>query len=76
VLSAITRQDPHAVRREVVRYLAWPGQALGYATGAEVIRNWVARQVTAGSALAAAHARLLQLGSVPLSVLDDSNDRG
>lgn len=71
MLAAITRQDPHAVEREVVRYLAWPGQALGYAVGAEVIRRWVERRVAAGADLAAAHSRLLGLGSVPLSILDN-----
>lgn len=70
VLATITRQDPHAVEREVVRYLAWPGQALGYAMGAEAIRRWVDRQLDAGSDLASTHSRLLSLGSVPLSVLD------
>ncbi len=70
VLAAVTRQDPRAVEREVIRYLAWPGQALGYAIGAEAIRKWIDRQVAAGSRLAAAHGRLLALGSVPLSALE------
>ena len=70
MLAGITHQDPHAVEREVVRYLAWPGQALGYAVGAEVIRRWVERRTAAGAGLAAAHTRLLGLGSVPLAALD------
>lgn len=76
VLARLTRQNPRAVEREVVRYLAWPGQALGYAVGADVIRGWVEQQVSAGVGLAAAHTRLLELGSIPLTVLDTGSRYG
>ncbi|MEU4423862.1 DUF885 domain-containing protein [Actinoplanes sp. NPDC024001] len=65
--------DPEAVRREVVRYVAWPGQALGYAVGAEIIADWVAARVRDGVPLATAHAELLRMGSVPLSSLKGSS---
>jgi uncharacterized protein (DUF885 family) len=68
-MAANTAQDERAVRREVIRYLAWPGQALGYAVGAETIAGWVAARRAEGTALPDAHADLLRLGSVPLSAL-------
>lgn len=64
-----TALDPDAVRREVVRYLAWPGQALGYAVGATTIAAWVDKQRSEGVSLAAAHDELLAMGSVPLAEL-------
>ena len=68
-MATNTAQDERAVRREVIRYLAWPGQALGYAVGAETIAAWVAARRAEGTALPDAHADLLSLGSVPLSAL-------
>ena len=64
-----TGLDRVALRREVIRYLAWPGQALGYMVGAEAVSSWVAAQRARGVPLATAHADLLQRGSIPLSVL-------
>jgi uncharacterized protein (DUF885 family) len=68
-MATNTAQDERAVRREVIRYLAWPGQALGYAVGAETIAGWVAARRAEGRDLPDAHADLLRLGSVPLSAL-------
>ncbi|WP_228001558.1 DUF885 domain-containing protein [Nocardia australiensis] len=68
-IAAQTLQDSGQVRKEVVRYLAWPGQALGYAIGAQVISNWVRERVGAGNTLAAAHTKLLDRGSLPLRAL-------
>ena len=68
-MSEQTGQDLRAVRREIVRYLAWPGQALGYAVGAHVIAQWIKARMSGGLQLGAAHAELLGLGSVPLSIL-------
>jgi uncharacterized protein (DUF885 family) len=53
----------------VVRYVAWPGQALGYAVGAEIIADWVTAQRASGVALPELHANLLMRGSLPLSLL-------
>ena len=71
-LSDKTRQDKELVRREVVRYLAWPGQALGYAIGAEVVADWVKARRNQGASLPAAHKDLISMGSVPLSALHSS----
>lgn len=68
-MSAATLQSADVVGREVVRYLAWPGQALGYMVGADVVRAHVAHAVRTGTSLPEAHTRLLLLGSVPLTCL-------
>lgn len=68
-MSAATLQSPAVVGREVVRYLAWPGQALGYMVGADAVRTHVAHALRTGMSLPEAHSRLLLLGSVPLTCL-------
>jgi uncharacterized protein (DUF885 family) len=73
-MAGCTGLDRDAVRREVVRYVAWPGQALGYTVGAETVAAWVAGRRATGVPLADAHAELLALGSVPLSVLAPPTD--
>jgi uncharacterized protein (DUF885 family) len=62
-------QDEAAARREVVRYLAWPGQALRYAVGAEAFAQWVEKRERDGVPLKSAHQEVLSKGSIPLSVL-------
>ena len=61
------------VVNEVDRYIAWPGQATGYYVGYDRIRTLreSARQA-AGDAfdLRTFHSRLLELGPMPLSVLE------
>lgn len=69
-----TGQDPGHVRREVVRYLAWPGQALGYSIGAQVIADWIKVRRSRGISLAASHKELVSMGSVPLSALSSAVD--
>ena len=66
---AHTLQDEAAARREVVRYLAWPGQALGYAVGAGAIAHWVNERERHGASLRSAHQELLDMGTIPLSIL-------
>jgi uncharacterized protein (DUF885 family) len=73
-LSDKTRQDPELVRREVVRYLAWPAQALGYSIGAQVVTDWVKARRNQGASLPTAHKELFSMGSVPLSALRSSAD--
>lgn len=58
---------------EMERYMAWPGQALGYKAGQLKIRELRARaekQLGAKFDLPAFHDRVLMEGSLPLAVLD------
>ncbi len=58
---------------EMERYMAVPGQALGYKAGQLKIRELRARaetQLGAKFALPAFHDRMLMEGALPLAVLD------
>ncbi|GIE29298.1 hypothetical protein Ait01nite_023430 [Actinoplanes italicus] len=60
------------VRKEVDRYIAWPGQALAYSVGArEILRLRESARVALGSRYdeVAFHDRVLGAGPVPLGVL-------
>jgi uncharacterized protein (DUF885 family) len=57
------------IRSEVVRYIGWPGQALGYATGRQELLRL--RQAS-GLDLTEFHARVLGHGSLPLTVLAEA----
>ena len=60
-------------RNQIERYMAWPGQALGYKLGALKIQELRARarqQVGEKFSLAAFHDEVLREGPLPLSVLD------
>jgi uncharacterized protein (DUF885 family) len=62
----------------VERYMAWPGQALGYKVGALKIAELRARAASALGekfSLPAFHAVVLGDGTVPLAVLEQSVDR-
>jgi uncharacterized protein (DUF885 family) len=64
--------------REVERYMAWPGQALGYKIGQLKIRSLRARaQAALGPAfdVRAFHDELLGDGGLPLSILEGKMDR-
>ncbi|HTN40708.1 MAG TPA: DUF885 family protein, partial [Asticcacaulis sp.] len=73
-----TALSTHEVTTEVDRYIAWPGQALSYYLGEMAI--WKARH-KAEAALGEKfdirqfHDAVLQLGSVPLPVLEARVDR-
>ncbi len=58
---------------QIDRYLAWPGQALGYKIGAlkiQELRRRTEQKLGAKFSLAAFHDQVLGEGSLPLSVLE------
>lgn len=77
-LSDNTALSDHEIETEVDRYISWPGQALSYYLGEMAI--WKARH-KAEAALGAKfnirafHDTVLELGSVPLPVLEARIDR-
>lgn len=77
-LQDYTALPEHEIETEVDRYIAWPGQALSYYLGEMAI---VKARAKAESALAAKfnirafHDTVLELGSVPLPVLEARIDR-
>lgn len=73
-----TALSSHEITTEVDRYIAWPGQALSYYLGQMAI--WKARakaEATLGEKfdIRAFHDAVLDLGSVPLPVLEERIDR-
>jgi len=69
---------PNNIENEVDRYLSWPGQALAYKTGQiEVLRLRSKAQEELGSAFNIKdwHDAVLQVGAVPLPVLEGHLDR-
>lgn len=72
-LSQHTALAPHDIRTEVDRYISWPGQALAYYLGYRSIRQLRSEAETQLGARfdeAKFHDALLNLGSVPLAVLE------
>jgi uncharacterized protein (DUF885 family) len=72
-LSDNTALSPHEVETEVDRYISWPGQALAYYLGQKTILEARTRAQAALGArfdIRAFHDTVLQLGSVPLPVID------
>ena len=68
----------HEIVTEVDRYIAWPGQALSYYLGEMAIEKARARAERALGEkfdIRAFHDTVLDLGSVPLPVLDARVDR-
>jgi uncharacterized protein (DUF885 family) len=68
----------HEIETEVDRYIAWPGQALSYYLGERAIleaRKKAQEALGARFSLRAFHDTVLQLGSVPLPVLEARIDR-
>ncbi|MGN6424602.1 MAG: DUF885 domain-containing protein [Asticcacaulis sp.] len=73
-----TALSKHEVTTEVDRYIAWPGQALSYYLGEmDIWRNRRRAEKALGDKfdIRAFHDAVLQLGSVPLPVLDARIDR-
>jgi uncharacterized protein (DUF885 family) len=68
----------HEIETEVDRYIAWPGQALSYYLGEMAIEKARAKAEKALAAkfdIRAFHDTVLDLGSVPIPVLDARVDR-
>ncbi|WP_246587091.1 DUF885 domain-containing protein [Stakelama flava] len=68
----------HEIKTEVDRYIAWPGQALSYYLGEMAIRQDRAKAEKALGPkfnIRAFHDAVLELGSVPLPVLNEHIDR-
>jgi len=73
-----TALSDHEIATEVDRYISWPGQALSYYLGEMAIRQGRAKAEAAlGSKfnIRAFHDAVLELGSVPLPVLNARIDR-
>jgi uncharacterized protein (DUF885 family) len=68
----------HDIETEVDRYISWPGQALSYYLGEKTIRDDRARAEKALGpkfSIRAFHDAILQLGSVPMRVVDARTDQ-
>ena len=73
-----TALSVHEVTTEVDRYIAWPGQALSYYLGQmkiEALRAKAEKALGSKFDIRAFHDTVLQLGSVPLSVLEARIER-
>lgn len=77
-LSENTALSEHEVETEVDRYISWPGQALSYYLGQmSIIKSRRKAEAALGDKfnLRAFHDTVLELGSVPLPVLEARIDR-
>jgi uncharacterized protein (DUF885 family) len=73
-----TALPEHEIGTEVDRYIAWPGQALSYYLGERVIvqgRERAEKALGERFNIRAFHDAVLELGSVPLPVLQDRIER-
>jgi uncharacterized protein (DUF885 family) len=77
-LRANTALSNHEIETEVDRYISWPGQALSYYLGEMSIinaRKKAEKALGAKFDIRAFHDTVLQLGSVPLPVLEARIDQ-
>jgi uncharacterized protein (DUF885 family) len=77
-LRDLTALPEHEINTEVDRYITWPAQALSYYLGEDAIikdRSKAQKALGAKFNLRAFHDAVLELGSVPLPVLNARIDR-
>lgn len=77
-LRTYTALSDHEIETEVDRYISWPAQALSYYLGeTAILRNRSRAQSALGDRfnIRAFHDTVLELGSVPLPVLDARIDK-
>lgn len=77
-LHDYTALADHEIETEVDRYIAWPGQALSYYLGErEIVKERDKAEKALGTKfnIRAFHDMVLELGSVPMPVLDARVDR-
>jgi uncharacterized protein (DUF885 family) len=77
-LHDYTALPEHEIETEVDRYIAWPGQALSYYLGEQaIVKDREKAQNALGPKfnIRAFHDTVLELGSVPLPVLDARVDK-
>ena len=60
------------LRFELDRYLGWPGQAPSYAVGQRIWQQLRQQATAQGSSLKEFHSRALDLGGLPLAVLESA----
>jgi uncharacterized protein (DUF885 family) len=73
-LAGHTALSQHEVETEVDRYISWPGQALSYKLGELKIlelRALAEKELGTNFDIGKFHDAILELGSVPLPVLED-----
>jgi uncharacterized protein (DUF885 family) len=72
ILKRYAGQEESTARAEMNRYLGWPGQAISYKIGQQLIRDLRSEAMErrgAGFDPKAFHARILEIGSVGIDVL-------
>ena len=77
-LRQYTALAEHEIETEVDRYIAWPAQALSYYLGERAIlqaRAKAEKELGDRFNIRAFHDAVLELGSVPLPVLEEHVDR-